>query len=291
MIGPTIMDKLEWDNSLREIYVDQVSVLENMTDTDAMIAPCLQQAREELASLIATRAGYDRCAVRIQSIVRGMATRNAIHFAMLSPDPDEFRRATLTLDAEDDRYQNTLIYGIQCMVTGEMYVGGTTTTLEERMKGHRTDHRTDRKVVCTSNPIIDRGNYKAYEIQRWPCKTRREALKLEGDWQRAYKASFGDFVVNKRMEGQGPEAKKAYRKEYRETHKEERSAYGKEYRETRKEEKKAYDKVYLETHKEEKKANDHRPWTCEWCDRTVQFKSRRGHQRRCKLKPISATGT
>jgi hypothetical protein len=90
MIGPTIMDKLEWDNSLREIYVDQVSVLENMTGTDAMIAPCLQQAREELANIIETRAGYDRSATRIQCIVRGMATRKAIHFASLSPDPDEF---------------------------------------------------------------------------------------------------------------------------------------------------------------------------------------------------------
>lgn len=90
MIGPTIIDKLEWDTAQREIYVEQVSILENMTDYDAMIAPCLQQAREELANIIATRAGYDRSATRIQCIVRGMATRKAIHFASLSPDPDEF---------------------------------------------------------------------------------------------------------------------------------------------------------------------------------------------------------
>jgi hypothetical protein len=96
MIGPTIIDKLEWDTAQREIYVEQVSILENMTDYDAMIAPCLQQAREELASIIETRAGYDRCAIRIQSIVRGMATRKVINFAMLSPDPDEFRRAVDT---------------------------------------------------------------------------------------------------------------------------------------------------------------------------------------------------
>jgi hypothetical protein len=89
------MDKLEWDNSLREIYEDHVEALEALAGAgaDAVIAPCLQQAQEELAAIIETRAGYERSATRIQCVVRGMATRKVIHFAFASADPDELRRA------------------------------------------------------------------------------------------------------------------------------------------------------------------------------------------------------
>jgi hypothetical protein len=173
------------------------------------------------------------------------------------------------LDIVDEKYQRTLVYGIICMITGEMYVGSTVLSLDERIAKHIKDRN------CRAWQILERGNYKAYEIQRWPCNTLREVLTLEGGWQRAYKASFGDFLVNERIEGffasESPEAKQEYNKEYYVEHKDEIQAYGKQYREGHKEEKKVYDK---------------KTWTCEYCNKKMTTGAKSKHKRLwCKSKP------
>ncbi len=168
------------------------------------------------------------------------------------------------LDIVDEKYQQTLVYGIICLITGEMYVGSTIVTLDERIRLHI------RQRNCSAIQILDRGNYKAYEIQRWPCNTKREVLTLEGGWQRAYKKSFGDFLVNGRIEGtfknESPEALQAYSEQYRKEHKEEIQAYRDE-------------------HKDERKAYDKKPWTCDWCNRTMTTGAKSKHKKRCTLKP------
>jgi uncharacterized protein YaiL (DUF2058 family) len=129
-------------------------------------------------------------------------------------------------------------------------------------------------------------------------------LTLEGGWQRAYKASFGDFLVNKQIEGaflrENPEMSREYNKQYREKHKEKIEVRNKQYREEHKDEKRAYDKQYREEHKDEKRARDNQyyqerkekinakrreRWTCKWCTRTVSFGGRTQHKKICKLKP------
>jgi hypothetical protein len=169
------------------------------------------------------------------------------------------------LDIVDEKYQQTLVYGIICLITGEMYVGSTYNTLDERIAEHIS------KRDCSAWQILERGNYKAYEIQRWPCNTKREKLTLEGGWQRAYKASFGDFLVNRQIEGtfqkDSPEAKQAYTKQYREEHKEEIQAY-------------------REEHKEEIQAYQKQPWMCNWCNKKMTTGARARHKRKyCKNKP------
>ena len=162
------------------------------------------------------------------------------------------------LDTVDEKYQGTLVYGIICMITGKMYVGATHRTLEERIAEHRRDRNS------SAIQILDRGSYKAYVIQHYPCNTLREVLTLEGGWQRAYKASFGDSLVNERIEGvfyaENPEAKKAYDKQYCEEHKEEKQAYDKQ--------------------------NAKKPWTCEYCNKTMTTGGKSNHKRLwCKSKP------
>jgi hypothetical protein len=184
------------------------------------------------------------------------------------------------LDIVDEKYQNTIIYGIICLITGEIYVGSTHETLEKRIDDHI------RQRSCSAWQILERGNYRAYVIQHYPCKTRREKLTLEGGWQRAYKASFGDFLVNKQIEGHfstdSPEALRAYNKEYRDEHKEEIQAY----REVHKDERQAYGKQYREEHKVEEKARNKKPWTCEWCNKTMTTGAKSRHKRvSCKSKP------
>jgi hypothetical protein len=157
-----------------------------------------------------------------------------------------------TIDIVDPKYQNTIVYCIICLTTGEMYVGSCITSLNERMKQHRTSHGT------RAHQIIERGNYQEYEIQRWPCNTLREVLTIEGDWQRAYKASFPEHLVNKRIEGSfmknNSEIKQKYQKEYR----------------------------------EKTKAKRQEPWTCISCGKTMTRSGRYQHiQKWCKAyKPV-----
>jgi len=176
------------------------------------------------------------------------------------------------LDIVDEKYQRTIIYGIICLITGEMYVGSTVRTLKERIAGHIRDRD------CSAWQILQRGNYKAYEIQRWSCNTLREKLTLEGGWQRAYKASFGDFLVNKCIEGtfqnDSPEAKREYKKQWYVEHKEEVAVYDKQYHQEHREAKREYDK-------EHKK----KPWTCEWCNKTMTTGAKYNHKKICKNKP------
>jgi hypothetical protein len=157
------------------------------------------------------------------------------------------------LDTVDEKYQRTFIYGIICLITGEMYVGSTILTLDERIAIHIQQRS------CSAWQILERGSYNTYVIQKWPCNTKREVLALEGGWQRAYKASFGDFLVNKKIEGyftnDSPEVKAVYDKEW-----------GKE-------------------HKERIQVYKHQPWTCEWCDTTMTTGARGLHKRRCKSNP------
>ena len=162
------------------------------------------------------------------------------------------------LDIVDEKNQRTLVYGIVCLITKEKYVGSTVQTLEERIKTHI------RMRDCRAWQILQRGNYKAYVIQHYPCNTTRERLVREGAWQRAYKKSFGEKLVNKQIEGSfkndSPEAKQEYDKQYREEHKEE---------------KKVYDK------KRSKKQ-----WTCEWCNKKMTTGGRAKHKRvSCKNRP------
>ncbi len=195
------------------------------------------------------------------------------------------------LDIVDEKYQRTLIYGIICLITGEMYVGSTFRTLDERIDEHI------RQRKCSAIQILDRGNYKAYEIQRWPCNTLREVLTLEGGWQRGYKASFPDHFVNKKIEGyfayESPEAKQAYGRQYNDEHKEEKKARNKQYYKEHEDEIKEYNKEYYEERKDGLIAKqikyNKQLWVCEWCNKTMQQGSRSKHKKLCKSKPNQTT--
>jgi hypothetical protein len=174
------------------------------------------------------------------------------------------------LDIVDEKYQRTIIYGIVCLITKEKYVGSTYRPLEERIAEHIKDRD------CRAWQILQRGNYKAYVIQHYPCNTKREVLTREGAWQRAYKKSFGEKLVNKKIEGtfwnENPEAIRAYSKQYREEHKEETQARNMQ---------------YYAGHREKEKARQRGQSTCEWCNKTMTYGSRGRHKRMyCKNKPV-----
>ena len=174
------------------------------------------------------------------------------------------------LDTVDEKYQRTIIYGIVCMITKEKYVGSTILTLEKRIADHI------RQRSCSAWQILERGNYRAYVIQHYPCNTKRERLVREGMWQRAYKKRFGEKLVNKQVEGtfqnDNPEAKRAYDRQYYDEHREEIQAR---------------DRQYYDEHREEIQARSRQQWTCEYCNITITRGSKSRHKRiSCKLKPV-----
>ena len=193
------------------------------------------------------------------------------------------------LDTVDPKYQQTLIYGIQCMTTGEMYVGSTHETLEERIRKHIQQRG------CRAVQILDRGNYIPYVIQKWPCNTLREVLTLEGGWQRAYKASFPEYLVNKQIEGQfmneTPEVKKAYDDQpwtcelcNRTMRQNNRTRHLLYYCQSNPE---VQPVVRTDEDKKKAKAYDDQQWTCEWCGKTMRQNNRSRHKKKwCKLKPV-----
>jgi len=188
------------------------------------------------------------------------------------------------LDVVDEKYQQTLVYGIVCLITKEKYVGSTHQTLDERIARHI------KQRSCSAWQILQRGNYKAYVIQHYPCNTRREKLVREGAWQRAYQKSFGEKLVNKQIEGffahESPEAMREYKKQYHQEHKGDKAVYSKQYYKGHKGDKAVYNKQYYKGHKEEAQAYAKKPWTCEWCGKTMTTGARSRHKRiSCKNKP------
>jgi hypothetical protein len=71
-------------------------------------------------------------------------------------------------------YANGKIYKIVCNITGEVYVGSSTTTLAKRLYLH-----TKKKNTCSSKQIIDRGDYVIVLIEAFPCANKSELFQRE----------------------------------------------------------------------------------------------------------------
>jgi hypothetical protein len=123
-------------------------------------------------------------------------------------------------------YPNAIIYGIKCDETNEIYIGSTVGGLAQRMDRHRSDAKQyNRWVVsgsigkcpyrCCSIQILNRGNYKYFEIESYPCDTKTELYLREGNIQIQYKKEFGSLCINERVAGAHARAggKDKYRKQ------------------------------------------------------------------------------
>ena len=105
-----------------------------------------------------------------------------------------------------------IVYCIECLETGEKYIGSTKTPLNVRMYYHKSQD-------CSSKQIIDRGNYTSYiveEVEEDDILREREQYHMDNT-----------ECINKRR-ANGHNAKE-YKKKYREKNREENIEYGKKY--------------------------------------------------------------
>lgn len=119
-------------------------------------------------------------------------------------------------------YNNGKIYIIRNSANSSFYIGGTTQKLSERMAQHRKATRNPRKNKYKLYSFMnDNGidNFYIELVEYYPCSTKEELFKREGEIIREYKPD-----LNKRIEGRKASE---YHQDNKEKHKEYKQEYNK----------------------------------------------------------------
>jgi len=120
---------------------------------------------------------------------------------------------------EPNKFANGKIYQIICNITGEVYIGSTTYSLEERLAQHHFKNNR----AC-SKQILERGDYCITLVEEYPCGNTQELLWRERHYYDTVKC------INKVPPIVTEEEEKLQRKQYREAHKQKQAEYMKKWR-------------------------------------------------------------
>jgi len=100
----------------------------------------------------------------------------------------------------NSKYQNGKIYCIWSYETEEIYIGSTYNELDHRLKGHKDKYSqmlNGKKVGNRKSfEILKYGDAQIGIIEEYPCNTKQELLRREGELQKQIKC------VNKLIAGQ-----------------------------------------------------------------------------------------
>ncbi len=113
-----------------------------------------------------------------------------------------------------------IVYCIECLETGEKYIGSTIKSLKHRMSQHRYDAKKSERPP-KSKQIIDRGNYTSYSL---------EDVEDEGKLLEREQYHIDTTECINEMNPFGFD-RQAYRKSYREENSEKLRIQDREYRE------------------------------------------------------------
>jgi len=136
-------------------------------------------------------------------------------------------------------YKNGKIYAIRSHQTEQIYIGSTTQPLTKRLNAHKAKN-------CNSKLILQYADAYIELIENFPCNSREELNKKEGEHIRA------NNCVNKLIAGRtqkeyledNKEVLKEKTKKYREENNELLKEKAKKYRDQNKEKMKEYNKKY-----------------------------------------------
>jgi len=137
-------------------------------------------------------------------------------------------------------YQNGKIYTLKSPNCEKYYIGSTTQLLCRRKQKHISEAKINNKdTVTTSKIIVEAGDCYIQLLESFPCNTKEELLKREGELIRQYK----NELVNKTVNGRT-------KKEYYEETKNDRKEYVKKYQETNKDIIREKHKIYRDNNKD-----------------------------------------
>lgn len=113
-------------------------------------------------------------------------------------------------------YQLSKVYTIRSPSTDKFYLGTTVKTLSGRFSGHKSNYKffLQGKYKCnvSSYEIIKLGDAYIELLESYPCNSKEELLKREGELLRLHK----DNIVNKRRENITNDERKQKMLEYKE---------------------------------------------------------------------------
>jgi hypothetical protein len=163
-------------------------------------------------------------------------------------------------------YSKCCIYKIEHFENESLVYVGHTTNFDKRKAHHKSSCKNENNKkfnfklyqMIRENGGFDR--FKMIEVEKYPCKDKREAERRENEVMKELKASMNTYK-SFLTEEERKEYNKEYKKEYYETNKEKIQEYYetnkeklqermKEYRENNKEKIQEYGKEYYETNKE-----------------------------------------
>ena len=108
-------------------------------------------------------------------------------------------------------YQNGKIYIIRNKVNDLTYIGSTCQSLSQRMAQHRVDTKKNKKNNMKLHKLMNElsaENFYIELIDYYPCDTREELFKKEGEYIRHHQS-----MLNSKIQGR---TDKEYREENRE---------------------------------------------------------------------------
>ena len=127
---------------------------------------------------------------------------------------------------EENKFNNSKVYKIVCRLTGLIYIGSTTKTLDQRLSKHKSDYQcylTGTSHYITSFEIIKNDNYYIKKIKSYNFENHNDLLKKERYWNEKY------ICVNKNRPIISKDEKIEYFKEYYQENKIEKIFKQKEY--------------------------------------------------------------
>lgn len=140
-------------------------------------------------------------------------------------------------------YSKTIVYKIVCndLSVTDVYVGHTTNfrhrkTCHKANCNNENDKHYHLKVYETIRQNCGWNNWSMIEIEKYPCNDANEAKARERYWYEELKANLNEIYPGRN------------RKEYIETHKQEKQLTDKTYYETHKEEITEKNKIYYNEH-------------------------------------------
>lgn len=98
----------------------------------------------------------------------------------------------------DNPYQKGKIYSVTCNKTGDVYIGHTYQKLKDKLERQEIAYKSYLKgatAFMSVFKIFENGDYTIALVEDYPCNSKGELMKREGEVQRSVQC------INKKIEG------------------------------------------------------------------------------------------